>query len=335
MSQYETNYRKAIYPIDRLEKSPLPDGKDKRGTYRRYVGFPPGYDELTRIVAGLNKDVKRINQCLTLDGAKAYAAKKGPNWTAFAEDVTGPDDEPDGIDEIFVADSNGDIKVVNGWTLGKGTFPQRSVYRSLYPTRDDRKANPFPEFMKKMQALEIGPDGKPKFVEPLPDDFKGLQEVDFKPNAKRLYKQLIFDPVWEFLKGEIKKQTPDCPPMIMAQIYNHAFHEVFDIEVTEQVLGYMFKEEADTLTKKEVAAIKASSDFKDNAYDRVIDLCQPGTIDDAHQVAYNYLADWTDRYINDAQERTRSQAPPDRASGEGQPNRRRGRGGRNREYTQA
>ena len=41
---------------------------------------------------------------MTLEGAKEYATKKGKNWSAHEEDITGPDGKPDGINEVFVCE---------------------------------------------------------------------------------------------------------------------------------------------------------------------------------------------------------------------------------------
>ena len=52
-----------------LDKT-LDDGQNRRGQpYSRRTRFQKGYGELTRILAGLQKEPKRINQCVTLPGA--------------------------------------------------------------------------------------------------------------------------------------------------------------------------------------------------------------------------------------------------------------------------
>ena len=71
----------------------------------------PGMSELVNIVAGLQKDVKRINACLTKQGAQDYIAKNNKNgWYAWEGDITGPGGEPDGIPEVIVTDSKRNIK---------------------------------------------------------------------------------------------------------------------------------------------------------------------------------------------------------------------------------
>ena len=70
-----------------IEGRQLPSGTDKKGKiYSRSLSFQPGYKDLVNIVAGLQKDVKKINQCLTLEGAQAYVNavdKNGNTKTSF------------------------------------------------------------------------------------------------------------------------------------------------------------------------------------------------------------------------------------------------------------
>ena len=68
----------------------------------------PGMSELVNIVAGLEKDAKKINACLTKQGAQEYIARNNKNgWYAWKGDITGPDGVPDSIPEVLVSDSKG------------------------------------------------------------------------------------------------------------------------------------------------------------------------------------------------------------------------------------
>ena len=130
--------------------------KDKTGQeitkrYRRDPQAQGGMAELVNIVAGLQKDVKRINQCLTLEGAKAYALKR-KNWEASELDFTGPNGKPDGINEVIVTDANGNIKIINGYALAKSTYPQRKLYRTRYPTKEARKGHKYGEWTTVKEA---------------------------------------------------------------------------------------------------------------------------------------------------------------------------------------
>lgn len=117
-----------INDILALQGRQINQGTNSKGTqYNRNIDFEDGYKELAKIVAGLGKEVKRINQCLTKAGAIEYARKR-MNWTAHEADITGPNGKPDGVKEVFVCDADGKVKVINGVGLAKSTFPLRKAY---------------------------------------------------------------------------------------------------------------------------------------------------------------------------------------------------------------
>ena len=96
-----------------LKGRKLNDGTNKKGEkYARSMNFQPGYGDLLHIIAGLQKKVDRINQCVTLEGAKEYAASKGKNWSAHEEDITGSDGKPDGIKEVFECENKEDFSEI-------------------------------------------------------------------------------------------------------------------------------------------------------------------------------------------------------------------------------
>ena len=104
--------------------------------YQRKLDFGPGAQELTRIVAGLGRGVKKVNGTQTLDGAKAWIAKNKADqyWEAYEEDITGPHGKPDGVKEIIVCDKKGNVRIVNGYTLCGSDYPWRKAYYTEYPT---------------------------------------------------------------------------------------------------------------------------------------------------------------------------------------------------------
>ena len=118
---------------------------------------------MLNIFAGLQKDVKRINKCLTLDGAQEYINQR-PGWDAFEEDITGPGGEPDGIPEVIVTDSHGNIKVVNGSILAKSTYPQRKLYQTIKRGVYDGKYR-YSDFNKDLYKIHnnFNENGKPYY----------------------------------------------------------------------------------------------------------------------------------------------------------------------------
>ena len=248
MIPYNFNYR--IADID------MAKGRNKKGEeYDRKFGAKNGMAELVNIVAGLQKDVKRINDCLTLNGARAYAAKKGPNWQAHEADITGPHGKPDGFKEVFVTDANGNIKVINGYTLAKTTYPERKAYWTVQPTEQrinpetnapyaDRDGNPiefrmpFSKFRK--QLYEISPNvnenGAPYYAKDFDDEqFANIRHV-IKP--KDAFKAVIFDPVYDANREQIK--AIDAPAMLKAQLANRALNQAYKDIIVDPVLKKMF-----------------------------------------------------------------------------------------------
>lgn len=228
----------------RIRSVRLPQGRKKQdnSAYDRHIDFQPGMEGLVNIVAGLQKDVKRINEAITLAGAQQYAAKHGRNWSAHEEDITGPDGRPDGIKEVFVTDGSGNVKVINGYGLSKTTYPQRKLYRTVYPTRDERKENPMNKFLHEFKELKdtIDPQNGPSYEKAL-DSYPNLNEqngpqfIGLRPTIKprEWFKQNIFAPRYAEAAGEMD----GLPPMVKAQIFNKALAESYNTAIRDEVLN--------------------------------------------------------------------------------------------------
>ncbi|KAI5535061.1 hypothetical protein TVAGG3_0406600 [Trichomonas vaginalis G3] len=202
---------------------------------------PDGMKELVHIVAGLQKDVKQMRNVLTLPEAQAYAKRHGPNWEAHEADITGPNGKPDGINEVFVTDGQGNIKVINGYKLTISDYPKRKAYNERYPMQFDENGkavkqyigegengpinsyrhNPYSYFNEELNAIEEGPDGLPRYS----NQFDG-QYANIRPeiSAKKFFKVALFDPVFANVKDELKQQFQ---PIIVARIASGALSQAF------------------------------------------------------------------------------------------------------------
>ena len=110
MNFYDKNFQVDNIRIPDYSNPKYPD----RPPMKRKPHAQPGMSELVNIVADLQKDVERINACLTKQGAQDYIARNKKNsWCAWKGDITGPGGAPDGIPEVIVTDSKGNIKIVN------------------------------------------------------------------------------------------------------------------------------------------------------------------------------------------------------------------------------
>lgn len=265
-----------------LRGRPLPSGRTRKRDYQgvmhdvdynREISFDPGYEELMRIVAGHGKEIKKINQALTLPGAQKYASKR-KNWTAHEADITGPHGVPDGIKEVFITDSKGRLKVINGVGLGKSTYPIRKAYRTKYPTKESRKENKFTDFMDNLNEINEGfnehnePFYKYEAEEFIGDpEFKNIQR---EITVKNLYKQFIFAPVYNSYKNSLKAQVDD--PLKMAHIYNKALSEAYNFHIVNPVLAHMLGGDPSTFSDKAVNRAKRSKDFKINTQNYIKDI---------------------------------------------------------------
>ena len=227
----------------RIRNVQLTQGRNKRGqTYNRQVQFQPGMEELVKIVAGLEKDVKRINEAITLQGAQKYIQNK-PNWSAHEEDITGPEGTPDGIKEVFIADGKGNIKVINGYSLGKSTYPLRKLHRTIYPSRAERKVHSLNQLKTNIKEItSLNPEtgvftftyplsSAPHITEENKNQFLSLAP---KISPREYFKQKYFAPRYQIIKegGDMN----ELPAMVQAQVYNKALSESFNALVRDNLL---------------------------------------------------------------------------------------------------
>ena len=264
----------ARVPQYRFGELHLKQGTRKNGsTYNRNPQAINGMSELVNIVAGLQKDVKRINKCLTLAGAQEYAAKKGQNWEASELDFTGPNGKPDGINEVIVTDSKGNIRVINGYALEKTTFPKRKLYRTLYPTVEDRKDHKYSNFNKELKQITYDENGI-KYTMDIPDGYKFLRPVNTQGEtiytAKDVFKQYVFDEGYDH--EELKRQLIEegVPPLNRAILINKAFSKAYKSHVEEPCLKEHFEvEDLSQVSKNQIRKFKKSEDYDESIRERV------------------------------------------------------------------
>ena len=107
-----------------------------------------GMNELANIVLNMQRDFKRVANALSVQGATDIIDKhndKSPNapWHLIHEDVNG-----DNIPDIIIRNENNEPIIVNGWTTKGSDYPERYQYYNRYPTREARRAHPYPTYKK-------------------------------------------------------------------------------------------------------------------------------------------------------------------------------------------
>ncbi|KAI5542800.1 hypothetical protein TVAGG3_0075220 [Trichomonas vaginalis G3] len=273
-----------------LLQVPLKQGTNKKSVYNRTMKVPDGMKELVHIVAGLQKDVKQMRNVLTLPEAQAYAKRQGPNWEAHEADITGPNGKPDGINEVFVTDGQGNIKVINGYKLTITDYPKRKAYNERYPMQFDENGkavkqyigegengpinsyryNPYSYFNEELNAIEEGPDGLPQYS----NQFDG-QYANIRPeiSAKKFFKVALFDPVFANVKDELKQQFQ---PIIVARIASGALSQAFK-DLIKKPLYQQRGLTYDLVKELDKRKFEKSDDYKNaiNEYIRSINYNEP------------------------------------------------------------
>ena len=249
--------------------------------YPRKIGYTPGYEELARIVAGLSKDVKRINSAVTLRGAKEYASKR-KNWSAHEADITGPRGVPDGIKEVFVTDAKGNIKVINGFGLKKTDYPKRKAYRTFKEEHPD-EINPetgrpytlgeFKKFLKKLS--EEFEDGRPVYKHNMSNlggrgEFRNIQPDVTTISVRDIYKQLLFKPQYDTFKEYIK--SLEIEPLIKAHLHNNAFNECYNLHINSEAIARVTGVNPNMLDEKEIEKAKRDKLYKGHCQDVITEI---------------------------------------------------------------
>ncbi|KAI5491629.1 hypothetical protein TVAGG3_1012820 [Trichomonas vaginalis G3] len=273
-----------------LLQVPLKQGTNKKGAYNRTMKVPDGMKELVHIVAGLQKDVKQMRNVLTLPEAQAYAKRQGPNWEAHEADITGPNGKPDGINEVFVTDGQGNIKVINGYKLTITDYPKRKAYNERYPMQFDENGkavkqyigegengpinsyryNPYSYFNEELNAIEEGPDGLPRYSNQFDGQYANIRP---KISAKKFFKVALFDPVFANVKDELKHQFQ---PIIVARIASGALSQAFK-DLIKKPLYQQRGLTYDLIKESDKRKFEKSDDYKNaiNEYIRSINYNEP------------------------------------------------------------
>ncbi len=121
-----------------------------------------GMKELQHIILDLQRDIKRVKNAISPQGAedlitKHNAAnpsspwklnKRNPNAPASLQNLT--DINNDGIPDVVISNRKGEPMFVNGYTTKASNYPETLAYYNKYPTREDRHNHSFNDFRKQL-----------------------------------------------------------------------------------------------------------------------------------------------------------------------------------------
>lgn len=122
-----------------------------------------GMTDLARIVLDLQRDVTRVKNAISPQGAEAivdqHNAKSKPSahWKLNKRDPTGPatltnltDLNNDGIPDVVISNANNQPIFVNGYTTTNSNYPVDLAYYNRYPTRASRRGHSLNDFKNEL-----------------------------------------------------------------------------------------------------------------------------------------------------------------------------------------
>ena len=113
-----------------------------------------GMTDLARIVLDLQRDIKRVKNAISPQGAQAIVdqhnatAKPSAHWKLNKQNPQGPaaltnltDINNDGIPDVVITNANNQPIYVNGYTTTNSNYPVDLAYYNRYPTRAARRGH--------------------------------------------------------------------------------------------------------------------------------------------------------------------------------------------------
>ncbi len=97
-----------------------------------------GMKELFHVILDLQRDIKKISDAQSLQGAQRVARRFGNGHQAKQGDFNN-----DGIPDVVIYDKHNNPVVINGYTTKQSKWPMMHHYFTANPTKTQRKATPF------------------------------------------------------------------------------------------------------------------------------------------------------------------------------------------------
>ncbi len=102
-----------------------------------------GIPEMMKVILDMQRDIRKISEAQSIEGAEQLAARWGKGHNAQVGDIN-----DDGIPDVVIYDEHGNPVVVNGYTTTQSNHPVRYQYFKENPTKEQRRANPMSTWKK-------------------------------------------------------------------------------------------------------------------------------------------------------------------------------------------
>lgn len=130
-----------------------------------------GMPDLAKIVLDLQRDIKRVKNAISPQGAQALVdkhnatAKPSAHWKLNKRNPQGPatltnltDINNDGIPDVIITNANNQPVYVNGYTTTNSNYPIDLAYYTKYPTRADRHGHSLNDFKNELYNVTYDVD---------------------------------------------------------------------------------------------------------------------------------------------------------------------------------
>ena len=180
---------------------------------------------LLYIVLDMNKDIKRINSCLTKEGAMEYLEKNHKNnWLVHELN-----------NNLYITDSNNYLRFINGYCLVESEYMMKKAYYTENPTVQERgEGNTFNKWKSKMNKLNVTRDDNNAVQQITPQKHLINSKFDYlfdKITAKKLFAQQLFEPIYyHILEGK------PLDNVAKASLYTYALNICYKSLVLDNVI---------------------------------------------------------------------------------------------------
>jgi len=138
------------------------DEVPESGVSKKYTDRALAMHHLKQIVGtrNLNRRIKRVKGVNTKEDAEQWLRNKGLDKKGYK--VRARDIDKDGISDILIKTANGQLVVVNGYTVKPSDFVYRQYYDMLKPEQRQGTSN-YKEYFNRLYDTDYKPDGTPIF----------------------------------------------------------------------------------------------------------------------------------------------------------------------------